>query len=172
MIDRKVLTVIASILLLACQSVCAQQSTTVIGPSNAELAAGARELLAGNAEEGVRLSLQGLKYAASRADNLAGMSNLCAGYFMLNDLDEALLYCNRALELDGSHWRALSNRALIYVKLKRYDEAELDIQKGLEIAPNSRTLAIISGMLLDARDPVAPSVIIDDSREGNYGDNE
>ena len=95
MIDRKVLTVIASILLLACQSVCAQQSTTVIGPSNAELAAGARELLAGNAEEGVRLSLQGLKYAASRADKLAGMSNLCAGYFMLKDLDEALLYCNR-----------------------------------------------------------------------------
>ena len=172
MINRNFLVVIVSVVLLACQSVCAKQSTTVIGPSNVDLAAGAGELLAGNGEEGVRLSLKGMRYAASKADKVTGMSNLCAGYFMLDDLDEALLYCDSALELDDSHWRALSNRALIYVKLKRYDEAELDLQRGLEIAPNARTLAIISGMLLDARDPVAPNVIIDDSRETNYDDNE
>jgi tetratricopeptide (TPR) repeat protein len=172
MINRKFLAVIVSVLLLACQPVSAKQDKTVIGPSNADLADGAKELLAGNAEKGVRLSLQGMKYALSKDDKLAGLSNLCAGYFMLNDIDEALTFCNRALELDDSHWRALSNRALIYVELKRYDEAELDLQKGLEIAPGSRTLNIISGMLLDATNPVAPSIIIDDSREGNYDNNE
>ena len=164
--------VIGLALLVTWQQSTAQQNTTVIGPSNLSLSNGADELLAGNAEEGVRLSLLGMPFANNRKDRLIGMSNLCAGYFMLGDMEEALSYCNQALELDESHWRALSNRALIYVELKRYDEAEQDLQRGLAIAPNARTLKIISGMLLDATDPVAPSIIIDDRRDTRQVDDE
>jgi tetratricopeptide (TPR) repeat protein len=164
--------VIGLALLAPCQQSTAQQNTTVIGPSNISLSDGADELLAGNAEEGVRLSLLGMPFANNKKDRLIGMSNLCAGYFMLGEIEEALSYCNQALEIDESHWRALSNRALIYVELKRYDEAEQDLQRGLAIAPNARTLKIISGMLLDATDPVAPTIIIDDRRDTKQVDDE
>lgn len=170
MMIRMVCVVIALALLVPWQLSTAKQNTTVIGPSNISLSDGADELMAGNAEEGVRLSLLGMPFAHSRKDRLIGMSNLCAGYFMLGEIEEALNYCNQALELDESHWRALSNRALIYVELKRYDEAGQDLQRGLEIAPNARTLKIISGMLLDATDPVAPTIIIDDRRDTKQDD--
>jgi tetratricopeptide (TPR) repeat protein len=172
MMIRMVCVVIALALLVPWQQSSAKQNNSVIGPSNINLADGADELLAGNAEEGVRLSLRGMPFANNKKDRLIGMSNLCAGYFMLGQMEEALSYCDQALEIDESHWRALSNRALIYVELKRYDEAEQDLQRGLAIAPNARTLKIISGMLLDATDPVAPSVIIDDRRNTKQDDYE
>ena len=143
----------------------AQEARTVIGPRNPELAAGADALLAGDAEEGVRLTLLGLKGSASLRDRKTGMSNLCAGYVLLDDLDKALEYCNRVLELDDRHWKAYSNRALVFVRMKRYDEAEADLQRGEAIAPNARTLRAVRAMLLDAVEPVAPNVVIDDRRQ-------
>ena len=142
-----------------------QEARTVIGPRSPDLAAGAEALLAGDAEEGVRLTLLGLKRTASIRDRKTGMSNLCAGYVLLNELDKALEYCNRVLEIDDKHWKAYSNRALVYVKMKRYDEAEADLQSGEAIAPNSRTLRAVRAMLLDAVEPVAPNVVIDDRRQ-------
>lgn len=151
---------------LCCNSiVLGQESRTVIGPRNQDLADGANALLAGNAKEGVRLTLIGLEYAASTRDRKTAMSNLCAGYVLLNDLESALDYCNRAIEIDDQHWRAYSNRALVYVRMKRYDEAEADLQHGEALAPNSRTLQAVRAMLLDAIEPVAPNVVIDDRRQ-------
>ena len=143
----------------------AQEARTVIGPRNADLAAGADALLAGDAAEGVRLTLKGLQSAASVRDRKTGMSNLCAGYVLLDDLDSALDYCNRVLELDDKHWKAYSNRALVYVRMKRYEKAEADLQRGEAIAPNARTLRAVRAMLLDAIEPVAPNVVIDDRRQ-------
>lgn len=143
----------------------AQEARTVIGPRNPDLAAGADALLAGDAQKGVRLTLKGLQSAASVRDRKTGMSNLCAGYVLLDDLDSALDYCNRVLELDDKHWKAYSNRALVYVRMKRYDEAEADLQRGEALAPNARTLRAVRAMLLDAIEPVAPNVVIDDRRQ-------
>ena len=148
-----------------CNGVLGQESRTVIGPSSPDLAAGAEALLAGDAEEGVRLTLSGLKFTTRIRDRKTGMSNLCAGYVLLNDLDTALEYCNRVLEIDDKHWKAYSNRALVYVKMKRYEEAEADLQRGEALAPNSRTLRAVRAMLLDAIEPVAPNVVIDDRRQ-------
>ena len=145
-------------------AVVGQEARTVIGPRNPDLAAGADALMAGDAEEGVRLTLLGLKRTASVRDRKTGMSNLCAGYVLLNDLDTALDYCNQVLELDDKYWKAYSNRALVYVR-KRYDEAEADLQSGEALAPNSRTLRAVRAMLLDAIEPVAPNVVIDDRRQ-------
>lgn len=148
----------------------AQQNKTVIGPSNPDLAAGADALLAGDAEEGVRLTLRGLQSGASRADRLTGMSNLCAGYAMLEQYDEALEYCDRVLAENDSHWRAWSNRALVHVLTGRFDEAEDDLQRAEALAPDARTVQTVRAMLEDRVDPVAPIVIIDDRR--NPGEDE
>lgn len=157
--------VIAASCCLLVLSAYAQENKTILGPANPELAQGADEILAGNAEEGVRLTLLGLRRETGRRDRLAGLSNLCAGYFMLDQLDTALLYCNKALEENDQNWRALNNRALIYVTQERYLEAEQDLLKGQQLAPNSRNLKIVRSMLLDATDPVSPNIIIDERRQ-------
>ena len=145
---------------------------TVIGPSNLDLADGATALRMGDAEDGVRLTRRGLQAAANDRERVAGYSNLCAGLIMLEQLDAALDACNRALEIDQRHWRSYSNRALAFVKLHRYAEAERDIANGEAINPNARTLKVVKAMLLDATDPVAPSITIDDRRQPPEDDRE
>lgn len=147
------------------------QARTVIGPSNVDLADGAAALRVGDAAEGVRLTERGLRSASNERDRLAGYSNLCAGLVMLDRYEEALQSCNTAIAIDNRHWRSYNNRALAYLKLRRYDEAERDIRRGQELNPDARTLKIVKAMYLDAVDPVAPSVIIDDRRQGPAGEN-
>ena len=59
--------------------------------------------MAGDAEKGVRLTLQGLTMATSDRDRISGWANLCAGYVMLDRLDDALVYCDQAIEADPGH---------------------------------------------------------------------
>lgn len=141
-----------------------EESKVVIGPRNVDLADGAQELLAGNGEAGVELTLRGLRTAQGRREREAALSNLCAGYIMINDLESALRYCNMLLESNDRHWRGYNNRALIYVMTKDYEKAEKDLLMGQEINPNARTLKVVRGMLLDATDPVSPNIIIDDRK--------
>ena len=143
---------------------------TVIGPANSDLADGAAALRIGDAEEGVRLTRRGLATASGRRERAAGYSNLCAGLAMLEQLDEALQACNRALALDDEHWRSYSNRALVYLKQARYPEAERDISRGEALNPNARTLKTLRAMYRDAVDPVSPSIIIDDRRDAGADD--
>ena len=164
------LALVAAGLWLVSAGANAQQNTTVLGPSNQDLYAGANALLAGDAEEGVRLTLAGLKHEGRGRDRLTGISNLCAGYIMLEQLNTALTYCDQVIEENENHWRAYSNRALAYVMLERYEEAEQDLQKAEAIAANARTVRIVRSMLLDATDPVAPQVVIDDRRQAEKED--
>ena len=150
----------------------AQESKTVIGPSNPDLHNGANALLAGDAEEGVRLTLLGLQHEPSSRNRLIAMSNLCAGYIMLEELDIALSYCNQVLEKSDRNWRAYSNRALAYVILERYEEAEQDLQKAESLSTNARNVKIVRSMLLDATDPVAPHIVIDERRQPAEDDGE
>jgi len=140
-------------------------SRTVLGPRNRQLADGAQALLDGDAEEGVRLTLLGLSAAQGRRERQAALGNLCAGYLLLEQLDEAVRYCDQALAENERNWRVHNNRALIYLKLKRFEEAEADIARGQELAPNARTLKVVKGMLLDETHPVSPNIVIDDRRE-------
>jgi tetratricopeptide (TPR) repeat protein len=114
-------------------------SRTVIGP-NSLLADGAAALEAGRIEEGVRLTLEGLKVAVTVRENAAGHSNACAGYVLLRQWAEALAQCNAALELDTSNWRTYNNRAAIYVEQGLYDLAMRDLEAGLALAPGAPTL--------------------------------
>lgn len=141
-----------------------EESKVVIGPRNLDLADGAQELLAGNAKEGVELTLRGLQSAQGKREKEAALSNLCAGYIMIDNLDSALMYCNMLLLSNDRHWRGYNNRALIYVMREDYEKAEKDLLIGQEINPNARTLKVVKGMLLDATNPVAPNIIIDDRK--------
>jgi tetratricopeptide (TPR) repeat protein len=122
-------------------------SSTVIGSQNPMLADGARALEAGDAAEGVRLTLEGLKQPSPVLDLAAGRANLCAGYVLLQRYDEALAECNLSIALDSSNWRAYNNRAAVFAAQGLYELAAEDIETGLKIAPDSavllKSLAII-----------------------------
>lgn len=122
------------------QEVPQNQSATVLGPTNPMLSDGATALDAGRVEEGIRLTLEGLRVPVEPRDKAAGYSNLCAGYAMLRKWDEALQHCNTSLSLDKNNWRTFNNRAAVFVGKGEYEHAMEDLRSGLEIAPNSRTL--------------------------------
>jgi len=115
-------------------------STTIIGTTNVLLSQGAEELQNGHVDEGLRLTLEGLKEPGDVRDIAAGHANACAAYALLMQWDDALEHCNQAVALDNSNWRAFNNRAAIYVAKGLFDLAFQDINAGLELAPNSRTL--------------------------------
>lgn len=156
------ITLIAAILLIPAS--WPEESKVVIGPRNLDLADGAQELLAGNAKDGVELTLRGLEMAQGKREKEAALSNLCAGYIMIEDLESALTYCNMLLLSNDRSWRGYNNRALIYVMREEYEKAEQDLLIGQEINPNARTLKVVKSMLLDATNPVAPNIIIDDRK--------
>lgn len=151
-------------LLAATSATPTEESKTVLGPSNIYLYDGANALMAGDGEEGVRLTVQGLKVAHGTREERVGHANLCAGYLMIDQPATALVHCNWVLERNARHWRTYNNRALVYMRLERYEEAEDDIRKGQELRPNSRNLKIVKGMYLDETKPVTPRVEADDRR--------
>lgn len=145
---------LAFILIASAQAVAGNgaQSKTVIGPSNVYLDEGADALLAGNGDEGVRLTVLGLKRASGRREKKIGHANLCAGFLLLNQPETALQHCNWVLDIDPSHWRTYNNRALVYLRLQRLEESQADILKGQELNPRSRHLKEVQGLYLEALD--------------------
>jgi len=156
--------------LLFVTSVFGEDNKTILGPSNVALQEGADALRAGDANEGIKLTLLGLSQARGTRERQTAKSNLCAGYTLLAQYKIGLQYCNEVLQDNDRHWHARSNRALIYIKLRRFEEANQDLIAGEKISPNSKTLKAVRKMYLDATDPVAPSVVIDDRRESNIED--
>lgn len=155
---------VASMLLLSPTVMAQEESKTVIGPDNVDLADGANALLAGDPAEGVRLTLRGLGSAQGTREKKLAHSNLCAGYLMLDLPRVALEHCDAAIALDPNFWRAYNNRALVYLALDRYEESEADIRRGQELKPNATKLKIVRGMYLDETRPVNERVEIDERR--------
>ena len=136
-----------------------------VGPTrNVKLQDGAGALDVGKAEKGVELTLEGLKDARGTLERRTALSNLCAGYLMLEELDKALHYCNEALEVNDQNWRVYNNRALIYVLQKRFAEAEADLAMCEELHPHARPTKVVRQLLVHAKNPVAPIITVDDRR--------
>ena len=144
----------------------AQAKTDVVlgGTHNTLLSDGASALTIGDAERGVELTLRGLDKARGSMEKRAALSNLCAGYLMLEQLDEALGYCNRALAINDGNWRVYNNRALIYVMKGQFELAEADLAKCEEIHPYGRSAKVVRQLLVHAKNPVAPMITVDDRR--------
>lgn len=161
---------VAAALLLAAATAAAQAGATleghktVIGPRNHFLADGADALVNGYVQKGVELTEKGLAIAQGNYEHKAALSNLCAGYLMIDKPQEALKACNEVLELDPKFWRAYNNRALVLMELGRFEESEADVRRGQELRPKSKNLRLTKAKLLDATDPVEPTVVIDERR--------
>ena len=88
----------------------------------------------------------GLTFATSQQDRASGLANLCAGFAALKQYQRALDHCNKSIELDGENWRTWQNRAAANLGLGKVEDCLRDIQRGLQINPDSdslqKTLAI------------------------------
>ena len=172
---NKVTTLAAAclvVLWLACMHPVAfgQEMKMVIGPSNVDLHAGAELLKEGEAERGLERTLKGLETAASPREKVVGLSNACAACVMLGRYEEAVSWCDEALEIRRRNWRALINRSHAYLRLGKFEQAEADLAAAEEIAPGARSVKLVRSMYLDATDPVVPLVVIDDRRQKNDED--
>ena len=120
-------------------------SNTVIGP-NVMLADGAEALMRGDWERGVQLTQMGLTFAISQQDRASALANLCAGFAALKKYQRALEHCDQSIALVPDNWRTWQNRAAANLGLGKIEESLRDIQRGLQINPDSdslqKTLAI------------------------------
>ena len=115
-------------------------SGTVLGGGNTYLADGSLALQEGRIEEGIRLTLEGLKIETDAREAAAAHSNLCGGYALQRDWAAALEHCNAAIELDPTNWKPYNNRAAAHAGLGQYDLALVDLHTGLTLDPHSSTL--------------------------------
>ncbi len=145
----------------------ADTPTFVIGSANPDISDGARALLGGRNEEGIRLTLLGLKAANGKKEEEIALSNLCAGYTNLGDYETALKYCDILLQRNDKMWRAYNSKALIYIYTKQYEKAEQELIKGEALNPDARSMKIARALYLDATNPVAPEIEIDDRKTDN-----
>jgi len=145
----------------------ANEPRFVIGSANSDLAAGARALLGGRNEKGIELTLSGLKKANGKKEEEVALSNLCAGYTNLGNYETALKYCDILLQRNDKMWRAYNSKALIYIYTKQYEKAEQELIKGEALNPDARTMKIARALYLDATNPVAPEIEIDDRKTIN-----
>ena len=122
-------------------------SSTFFGP-HPSLTAGVQALQFKDYESGVRLTLEGLDYASSRRQKAAALSNLCAGYAGTGEYEQALVACNEALRLRPRFWNAYNNRAIAWLALGHLVNARADLEAGLALNPDSRSLEEVRVMLL------------------------
>ena len=118
-------------------------SQSVFG-ADPNLSDGALALRLGNFEEGIRLTLEGLRSPAGTAHSIRTRSsahnNLCAGYVMGGKFQEALEHCNEALRLKPNNWHAYSNRAVLHTLTGSLSKAAEDIEQGKRINPDAKRL--------------------------------
>lgn len=145
----------------------AGEPTWSVGSANPDLSEGARLLLGGRNEEGISLTLKGLKLANNRKEEEIALSNLCAGYTNLGDYETALQYCDLLLKRNDKLWRLYNSKALIYIYTKQYEKAEQELIKGEALNPGARSLKIARALYLDATNPVAPEIEVDDRKKNN-----
>ena len=130
---------------LACAETPAASANTVIGP-NVMLADGAEALMRGDWQKGIQLTQMGLTFAVSQQDRASALANLCAGYAGLKQYQRALEHCDQSIALVSDNWRTWQNRAAANLGLGKIDESLRDIQRGLQLNPDSdslqKTLAI------------------------------
>jgi len=135
------------------------ESTTVIGV-NKDLSDGARALQMGDFEEGIRLTIAGLKFESSPRNRTSGLSNLCAGYTAAKQYAEAIESCNQALIIDDQNWHAYNNRALAYLGRGEIDAAKRDLENGLQLNPDSSKLLQVRERIIASERP--PPLAIDE----------
>ena len=158
-------TFLLGAILCAAQPALAQnsRSQSVFG-ADPNLSDGALALRLGDYEEGIRLTLAGLRSPAGKAHSARTRSsahnNLCAGYVLAGKFPQALENCDEALRLKKNNWQAYSNRAVLHALTGRLQRAAEDIEQAKRINPDARRLIEAEQFLqerLAARSQAAPA---------------
>jgi tetratricopeptide (TPR) repeat protein len=137
-------------------------SRTVLGGGNELLAAGAELIRAGQYDDGIRLTTQGLERSPSVADKAAALSNLCAAHAAQGNPDLAITFCTDSITINEKNWRAYSNRSYAFYLKGMYAQAKTDLEMAASISPNARQVGQIRGMINERN--LRPSVIMEDHR--------
>lgn len=134
-----VAVVLASLSFKASADSNAANSTTVIG-ANAMLSDGAAAMMKGDWERGLLLTQMGLSSTISDSDRAAAYANLCAAYAALKKYERAIENCDQSLAIYDGNWRAWQNRAAAHLGLGKIEESIVDVQRGLQLNPDSEDL--------------------------------
>ena len=121
------------------------QATTVIG-ANPDLSSGAAAMMSGDWQRGIDLTEAAITGVLAPEDRAAALANICAGYAALKQYAKGIDFCNQSLQIDANNWRAWQNHAACNLGLGKIEESLQDIQRGLQLNPDSdalqKTLAI------------------------------
>lgn len=128
--------------------------------ANEYLAAGADAIRAGDYDDGIRLTSEGLKHAQSLHNRAAGLANLCAAFASKHEADRAIDYCSRSLDIEPGNWKAYSIRSYAYFLKGMYVEATVDNDAAAAISPNAAHVKMVRGMLNEHR--LRPQVVLED----------
>ncbi len=63
--------------------------------------------------------------------------------------------------------RTFNSKALIFIHTKQYKKAEQELIKGEALNPDAYSMKIARALYLDATNPVAPEIEIDDRKTYN-----
>ena len=137
-------------------------SRTVLGVGNELLAAGAELIRAGQYEDGIRLTTQGLERAPKASEKAAALSNLCAAHAARGNPDLAITFCTESIAVNEKNWRAYSNRSYAFFLKGMYAQANADLEMAASMSPNARQVGVIRGMINERN--LRPSVIMEDHR--------
>ena len=136
---------------------------TVLGEMHELLAAGAEAIRMGRYDDGIRLTNLGLERDGPNPyEKAAALANLCAAHAAKGQLDKAIRYCSDSLSLNGSNWRAFSNRSYAYYLKGDYSEARRDLDAAAALAPEAPQVRQIRGMLNERS--LRPRVIMEEQR--------
>ncbi|HEY4366284.1 MAG TPA: tetratricopeptide repeat protein [Steroidobacteraceae bacterium] len=124
------------------------QSNKVLG-ANAALSDGAAALMRGNWQRGIELTQRGMAEVLAPEDRAAALANLCAGYAALKQFAKAIGFCDQSLQIDTRNWRAWQNRAACNLGLGKIEDSLQDIQRGLQLNPDSDALQKTLAMARD-----------------------
>lgn len=95
----------------------------------------------GEIEKAKRTLLKALDSKLTSRQRANAHNSLCVANIKEENWDEAMRQCNAAIKISRINWRFYNNRGNVYLGLGQLDEARKNYQRGLAIAPNSRTLA-------------------------------
>jgi tetratricopeptide (TPR) repeat protein len=77
------------------------------------------------------------------------LNNKAVEFIKAQSFDSALIYLDKAIEIDTTYYAAYGNKCSVYCSLKDYKNALLATQKEIEVKPDLAEARTFGGMLYD-----------------------
>jgi len=77
------------------------------------------------------------------------LNNKAIGFFRIQNYDSALVYLDKAINIDSTYYTAYSNKCEVYCALKDFQKALIESQKAVAVKPDLAEGWTFTGMLYD-----------------------